>query len=176
LSDSKHHLPHGGMPFTKFPWWCTGEWGTKLVPHSTPSTSAQRRVTPLSLHTRIRWWIHGRGPGGWWIHGRGPGEHETRPLMHLTVCDHLLVIKSWKHGDPPHVQDISFATVTRHPTPTKETHRRDSGQYSPRFRSPLTKIHTKFTKTSRKNYIDLLWSREKSPRSSSTFIVTKKTD
>jgi hypothetical protein len=32
----------------------------------------------------------------------------------LAACDHLLDLKSWKHGDPPPVQDISFATATRH--------------------------------------------------------------
>jgi hypothetical protein len=32
----------------------------------------------------------------------------------LTACDHLLDTDSWKHGDPPQGQGISFATATRH--------------------------------------------------------------
>ena len=34
--------------------------------------------------------------------------------IRLAACDHLLDIESWKHGDPPQGQGISFATVTRH--------------------------------------------------------------
>jgi hypothetical protein len=33
----------------------------------------------------------------------------------LAACEHLLDIKSWKHGDPPPVQGMSIATATRHP-------------------------------------------------------------
>jgi hypothetical protein len=32
----------------------------------------------------------------------------------LAACDHLLDMDSWKHGEPPQGQDISFATATRH--------------------------------------------------------------
>jgi hypothetical protein len=32
----------------------------------------------------------------------------------LAACDHLLDTDSWKHGEPPQGQDISFATATRH--------------------------------------------------------------
>jgi hypothetical protein len=32
----------------------------------------------------------------------------------LVVCDHLLDTDSWKHGDPPQGQGISFTTDTRH--------------------------------------------------------------
>ncbi len=35
-------------------------------------------------------------------------------LHRLAACDHLLDLKSKKKGDPPPVQGISYATVTRH--------------------------------------------------------------
>ncbi len=42
-------------------------------------------------------------------------DETTGNVWHrLTACDHLLDIESWKHGDPPPGQDISFTTPTRH--------------------------------------------------------------
>ena len=42
-------------------------------------------------------------------------DETTDNVWHrLDTCDHLLDIESWKHGDPPQGQGISFATATRH--------------------------------------------------------------
>ena len=42
-------------------------------------------------------------------------DETTGNVWHrLAACDHLLDTDSWKHGDPPQGQGISFATATRH--------------------------------------------------------------
>ena len=42
-------------------------------------------------------------------------DETTGNVWHrLAACDHLLDINSWKQGDLPPGQGISFATVTRH--------------------------------------------------------------
>jgi hypothetical protein len=64
-------------------------------------------------------------------------DETTGNVWHrLAACDHLLDINSWKNGDPPPGQGISFATATRQtPANSKETHRGDSGHLSPTPRS-----------------------------------------
>jgi hypothetical protein len=42
-------------------------------------------------------------------------DETTGNVWHrLATCDHLLDTDSWKHGEPPQGQGISFATATRH--------------------------------------------------------------
>ena len=42
-------------------------------------------------------------------------DETTGNVWHrLAACDHLLDTDSWKHGEPPQGQGISFATATRH--------------------------------------------------------------
>jgi hypothetical protein len=32
----------------------------------------------------------------------------------MTICDHLLELRTWRHDDPKPLRGISFATATRH--------------------------------------------------------------
>ena len=57
----------------------------------------QPPVTPVTIHLDPL----DVAVGNVWL---WPGCHR------LATCDHLLDIKSWKHGDPPPTQGISFAT------------------------------------------------------------------
>jgi hypothetical protein len=48
------------------------------------------------------------------VEARSWDETKGNVWHRLDTCDHLLDTDSWKHGEPPQGQDISFATDTRH--------------------------------------------------------------
>ena len=83
------------------------------------------------------------------VEARSRDETTDNVWHRMTICDHVLELKTWRHDDPKPLRGISYATATRHLRILRKRLEKIMGKSARRGDPPWTDLP--------KQHCELLW-------------------